>query len=205
MAAETALRSQKKLRMPAPAMILRKLQCGFSNTRNNRPFKWWASRLAGTSCSICPPIDLAYSSLKITEKHLGFYDYQFIRTLKKGITERRHFHPDCPSTELSPFPKTLFDFDNRFTAPLNGFIDAADYYQQSSSKRGLNQITVPTTVLIANDDPVVPAEIFDDACFSDSTTLIRTEYGGHMGYLARKGKRWMDDQIIHWLSIESEH
>mgnify|MGYP002851881326 CR=1 FL=1 len=158
-----------------------------------------------SAIAICPPIDLAYSSLKITEKHLGFYDYQFIRTLKKGITERRHFHPDCPSTELSPFPKTLFDFDNRFTAPLNGFIDAADYYQQSSSKRCLNQITVPTTVLIANDDPVVPAEIFDDACFSDSTTLIRTEYGGHMGYLARKGKRWMDDQIIHWLSIESEH
>ena len=150
--------------------------------------------------AICPPIDLAYSSQMITDKYLGFYDRQFIRSLKKDLIKRRKYYPDCPWAQLAPFPKTLFDFDNRFTAPLNGFVDAADYYQQSSSKDRLREITVPTTVLVANDDPVVPAEIFDDAQLSESTTLIRTEFGGHLGFLGRQGKRWMDDQIIHWLA-----
>ena len=149
--------------------------------------------------AICPPIDLAYSSQMITDKYLGFYDYQFIRSLKKDLLQRRQHHPDCPWGQLSPFPKTLFEFDNRFTAPLNGFLDAADYYQKSSSKDRLNEITVPTIVLVANDDPVVPAEIFDDAQISESTTLIRTDFGGHLGFLAREGKRWMDDQLMYWL------
>lgn len=150
--------------------------------------------------AICPPIDLTYSSQKITSKYLGFYDYQFIRSLKQDLTVRREKYPDCQWSDLSPFPKTLFDFDNRFTAPLNGFSDALDYYHQSSSKDKLANITVPTTILVANDDPVVPAEIFDDVCLSDSTTLVRTEQGGHMGFLARGAKRWMDDQITHWLA-----
>ncbi len=150
--------------------------------------------------AICPPIYLTYSSQKITSKYLGFYDYQFIRSLKQDLTVRREKYPDCQWSDLSPFPKTLFDFDNRFTAPLNGFSDALDYYHQSSSKDKLANITVPTTILVANDDPVVPAEIFDDVCLSDSTTLVRTEQGGHMGFLARGAKRWMDDQIIHWLA-----
>ncbi|MEL0094463.1 MAG: alpha/beta fold hydrolase [Planctomycetaceae bacterium] len=150
--------------------------------------------------AICPPIDLTYSSQKISSKYLGFYDYQFIRSLKQDLTVRREKYPDCQWSDLSPFPKTLFDFDNRFTAPLNGFSDALDYYHQSSSKDKLANITVPTTILVANDDPVVPAEIFDDVCLSDSTTLVRTEQGGHMGFLARGAKRWMDDQIIHWLA-----
>ncbi len=150
--------------------------------------------------AICPPVDLAYSSQKITSKYLGFYDYQFIRSLKKDLAVRRKYHPDCQWSDLSPFPKTLFDFDNRFTAPLNGFSDALDYYHQSSSKDKLAAITAPTIILVANDDPVVPAEIFDDVCLSDSTTLIRTEQGGHMGFLARGATRWMDEQIIHWLA-----
>ena len=124
--------------------------------------------------------------------------------MKKNISERGKFHPDCPWTELVPFPKTLFEFDDRFTAPLNGFVDAEDYYHQSGSKGCLDQITVPTTILVSNDDPVVPAEIFDDACFSSSTTLIRIQSGGHMGYLGRCGKRWMDDQIIQWLATDDQ-
>ncbi|MBK95507.1 MAG: hypothetical protein CMJ79_07300 [Planctomycetaceae bacterium] len=149
--------------------------------------------------AICPPIDLATSSQQITDRYWGFYDYQFIRSLKKGIAERHKHHPDCSWSTMNPFPKTLFDFDNQFIAPLNGFLDAPDYYQQSSSKDRLHRITTPTKILIADDDPVVPSEIFDDAELSDSIDLMRTRFGGHMGYLGRGGRRWMDDKIIEWL------
>ncbi len=149
--------------------------------------------------AISPPIDLAYSSLQITRRYLGFYNYQFMRSLKKDIARRKVHHPECPWTDLTPFPKTLLDFDNRFTAPLNGFTDAEQYYERSSSKNLLDQITTPTTILVADDDPVVPSEIFDDVDLSNSTTLIRTRHGGHMGYLGRRGQRWMDDQILAWL------
>ena len=152
--------------------------------------------------AICPPIDLAYASHQIKKKYWGFYDYQFIRSLKKDIAQRLKHHPDCKWSQLTPFPKSLFEFDDRFTAPLNGFQDANDYYQRSSSKANLHRISVPTKIMIADDDPVVPAEIFDNVQLSETTNLFRTPHGGHMGYLASKGRRWLDDQIISWLESD---
>ena len=95
------------------------------------------------------------------------------------------------------------DFDDRFTAPVNGFAGASDYYQQSSSKDQLGQITTPTTILIAEDDPVVPVHIFADVKLSATTTLLRTRHGGHLGYLsarlAQGDHRWMDWKVIELL------
>lgn len=47
----------------------------------------------------------------------------------------------------------LAEFDDVITAPLHGFHDAADYYQQCSGIKQLTQIRVPTQIIHAKDDP----------------------------------------------------
>ena len=153
--------------------------------------------------AVAPPVDLETSCQKITERHRGFYARSFLRGLRKQLKLRATVYPDCPYVQITPFPRTLRDFDDRFTAPVNGFAGASDYYQQSSSKDQLNQITTPTTILIAEDDPVVPVEIFADVDLSPTTTLLRTGQGGHLGYvsgyLAEGDRRWMDWKVIELL------
>ena len=75
------------------------------------------------------------------------------------------------------------------------------------------QLFFSTTVLIDEHDPIVPAWMFDEADWSNTTTLRRTKYGGHVGYLHRvpmlepgnstslgrmKMQRWADP----WIACE---
>lgn len=154
--------------------------------------------------AVAPPIDLDFSCRKIRDRHHGFYDRSFLKSLRRGMRQRKRIYPNCPFVDLNPFPRSLREFDERFTARLNGFKGADDYYQQSSSKWRLNNIRVPTRILYAEDDPVVPAEIFKDACFSTSTSVFQTRYGGHLGYLAATRSlgdhRWLDATIVQWLN-----
>ena len=153
--------------------------------------------------AVAAPVDLETSCRQITERFRGFYDWSFLKDFRKDLKFRATLYPDCPYAQLTPFPTTLLDFDDRFTAPLNGFAGASDYYEQSSSKDQLAKITTPTTILIAEDDPVVPVEIYADVELSASTTLLRTERGGHLGYLSHRlpqgDCRWMDWKVIELL------
>jgi predicted alpha/beta-fold hydrolase len=106
--------------------------------------------------------------------------------------------------DLRPVPHCLYDFDNRYTAPLSGFRDADDYYGQSSAAPLLQRVAVPTTILASRDDPLVPPAPFHQAQLSDRIHLHLTRYGGHLGYLAAAGddpdRRWMDWRVVQMVS-----
>jgi predicted alpha/beta-fold hydrolase len=86
----------------------------------------------------------------------------------------------------------MWEFDDRFTAPLHGFRDAADYYEQSSSIRYLPGIRRPTLLLSANDDPFHPRDVLRDvADIASSNPYLITEFhqrGGHVGFVG--GAPW---------------
>lgn len=81
--------------------------------------------------------------------------------------------------------RTLRDFDDRFTAPHNGFADAADYYAQSSSRQFLSAIRIPTLLVNAQDDPFL-----SDTCSpvqraesNPNLSLEMPNFGGHVGFV----------------------
>ena len=81
---------------------------------------------------------------------------------------------------------TVRAFDEAFTAPHHGFLDAADYYYQASSLRVVGSIEIPTLILSAEDDPFVPFEQFKSSILdtNPSITTTITRNGGHCGFLA---------------------
>lgn len=80
--------------------------------------------------------------------------------------------------------RTLWQFDDLITAPLHGFRDARDYYQQSSSRRFLASIAVPTLVMHALDDPFLPRDCVPSAAdVSSAVTLEISQQGGHVGFI----------------------
>jgi hypothetical protein len=102
----------------------------------------------------------------------------------------------------SPLPKTVWDFDDRVTAPLSGFRDASEYYEQSSASRVLDHVTTPTLLIASQDDPIVPGSIFQRD-FPENMTICLPQHGGHVGfYAARNGdpdRYWMDWRVVDWL------
>jgi uncharacterized protein len=156
--------------------------------------------------AVCPPIDLGACSHNIGRGLNWIYDRAFLRALVKLVADRARESPEWyAQTPLHPQPRSLFEFDDRITAPLSGFANAGEYYARCSAAPGLARIEVPTLILAAGDDPLIPAHIFDRAERSSAVALHLAEGGGHLGFLAARGcdpdRRWLDWRLLEWLGV----
>jgi predicted alpha/beta-fold hydrolase len=153
--------------------------------------------------AVNPPIDLKASVLSLDRFANRFYGRFFVRQLQVCVERLRQCHPDVVIPSNYRSPRRLYDFDDQYTAPMIGFDSAADYYARCSANQYLKNIAVPTLILTAQDDPLVPLTSFDGVPLSASTTLHIAEGGGHLGYIAARGldpdRRWMDWRIVDWV------
>lgn len=105
----------------------------------------------------------------------------------------------CSKKELLAL-KTLYDFDEKITAPLNGFAHAKAYYQASSSRQYLAQIKTNCLIIHAKDDPFMTPEVIPNAEeLSASTTLELSNHGGHVGFIDKNGY-WLEKRIPEFLA-----
>lgn len=78
-------------------------------------------------------------------------------------------------------------FDDAYTAPVNGFAGAADYYERAGAIHVMRRIAVPALIISAKDDPFIPAEPFSDPRVAGNRhiTVDLTEFGGHCAFLTK--------------------
>jgi len=152
--------------------------------------------------AVAPPIDLLACCQLIQRLRSRLYDRAFVRTLMRQVAERREHWTSLATLDLRQPPRSLFEFDNRVTAPLSGFRDAEHYYAMASAASRLATIAVPTLILAAADDPLVPPGMLESAPRSEFVTLRITAHGGHVGYIGRRGvdpdRHWLDWRIVDW-------
>ena len=152
-------------------------------------------------CGISVPIRLRQCS-----RHLGipknrFYELRFLRQLRKTVRLKQRIMPERFSSLRPGAARSIYEFDDKVTAPAFGFRDADDYYQQSSALRFLEHIRVPALIIQAKDDPFIPFEVFDDPVFDENPflQLVAPEHGGHVAFLARQGPRfWAQDLAVRF-------
>ncbi|MFL6352388.1 MAG: YheT family hydrolase [Bryobacteraceae bacterium] len=163
------------------------------------------SLIAGT-CAVSTPIDLATCVRCIDKRSNLLYARRFLDRLRSRVRRKSVLTPHLYSTAALDEVKTIWEFDDRFTAPLFGFGTAANYYATQSAVRHLDAIRIPSLVICSKDDPLVPFEVYDQAAFRSNTalTLLATEHGGHLGFLSRRRPRfWLDGVVLDWISTIS--
>ena len=158
--------------------------------------------------AIAPPIDLEYCARNLTRPQRRFYDRRFVRRLCRQVRAREQRVPAARGLPAGARPGSVLEFDECYTAPMGGFQGSGDYYARSSAGSLLANIQVPTRILVAEDDPVVPGELFTDLQGTDFLQILRTQHGGHLGYLGTGGldpdRRWMDWRIVEWVQSDVE-
>jgi predicted alpha/beta-fold hydrolase len=143
-----------------------------------------AAATASAVAAVCSPIDLAAGGRAIGR---GFnrqvYTRMFLRTMKAKALAKWLQHPGLFDRERLLRARTLYEFDNVFTAPLHGFRDTDDYWLRASAQPHLHRIRIPALVLNARNDPFVPARALpgpqDVGRF---VTLWQPSHGGHVGF-----------------------
>ena len=104
---------------------------------------------------------------------------------------------------------SLREFDDLITAPHFGYRDAADYYYRASALRVLGSIGVPTLIVTAQDDPVVPYASFrhPDLVHTAKITCLAPPCGGHCAFLSRYSgdeRFWAEARVVEFCRERSE-
>lgn len=153
--------------------------------------------------AVCPPIDLTRCVQKIQQAPNHFYDRYFVKLLLKMHQQTLKLLPDAPTFDATVRPRRLIELDEIFTARVSGFGDAMTYYRLCSTARLLHAIKLPTLILAAADDPLIPSECFESIDKSEDVHLVLSQGGGHLGFLGQLGsdpdRRWMDWRIVDWV------
>jgi len=159
------------------------------------------------AAAICPPIDLAACIKKLSQIRNRFYDRYLASQLLEQTQKNQTLRPDAPPLDFPHTPNRVGEFDEMYTAPVCGFRNAADYYQQCSSQKFIPDIKIHTLIVADRDDPLVPIEPFEYVPVPPTVHLERTTHGGHLGYISRSGlnpnRRWLDWRILHWVTTET--
>ena len=155
------------------------------------------------ACVVSPSIDLAASVKRIGKGVNKIYEYLFLQSLRKKIKLKTKLFPKLYDTRPLSGVDSLFAFDDLYTAPHAGYINAADYYQAASSGPMLNKIKTPTLIIAAQDDPIVPFDSFNNIA-NPYLHLLGPAHGGHVGFLADLGsdRFWADEQILAFCQQE---
>lgn len=151
------------------------------------------------------PCNLGDSARALSLKENGFYRKRFLRKLGRKIRAKAAQMPGI--IDCTGFDKVehFADFDNRFTAPLNGFTDAEDFYRQASANTYLPEISIPTLIVNAKNDPMLPESCYPHALASQHpwVYLEVPEYGGHVGFSkAGNSTNWAEERALAFVKEE---
>jgi predicted alpha/beta-fold hydrolase len=148
-------------------------------------------------------IDRGFS--KVYQAHFMRALVAYVRDKQQRFTDEGHHERLAALRELGTLDgmRTFWDFDGRFTAPLHGYADAADYYRRASSGYYLGDIRTRTLLIQAGDDPFVfPHSVPRAHELSRSTRLELHAHGGHVGFIGgtpRRPQFYLERRIPAWL------
>eukprot|EP00558_Chaetoceros_sp_UNC1202_P003983 CAMPEP_0197244772 /NCGR_PEP_ID=MMETSP1429-20130617/9789_1 /TAXON_ID=49237 /ORGANISM="Chaetoceros sp., Strain UNC1202" /LENGTH=296 /DNA_ID=CAMNT_0042705185 /DNA_START=11 /DNA_END=901 /DNA_ORIENTATION=+ len=94
--------------------------------------------------------------------------------------------------------RTIGDIEDGLIAPLYGFKDRYDYYEQSASLPVMDKIAVPVYVLNAEDDPFFNSHLFPwkQCCDRGGVAPVKLETtvdGGHLGHIFHRDDRGSEE------------
>ena len=154
---------------------------------------------------ISVPVDLAACSRALdTRWDNVVYTRRFLKSLKeKIISKARQFPGRLDITGIEKI-RTFLEFDDRYSAPIHGFVDSADYYGWANSLQFLDSIKIPALILSAQNDPFLTAGSFpfEIAEKSEFLFLEAPQSGGHVGFRqsSTKRKSWYEHRTAEFLS-----
>lgn len=158
--------------------------------------------------AVSVPFNLRECELHLRRGFARIYQHRLLSACKQMVVRK---HQKMSLSDLVDVEATLrapcFEaFDNAFTAPLNGYADAQDYYARAACGQYLSRIRIPTRILHALDDPFMVASIVPrENTLAPQVTIEISERGGHVGFVAMDKIGlpycWSEEQICHQLNL----
>lgn len=156
---------------------------------------------------VSAPFHLGGVVKKIERGFSRIYQWNLLRSLRRDVARKIETLGGELGITRQDLRRlnTFFKFDDRISAPLHGFDGAEDYYARTRSDVLLKHVQVPTLIVNARNDPLVPTHLIPhQRDVSDKITLEITDSGGHLGFVSGRWpwspRYWIDSRVIDFLS-----
>jgi predicted alpha/beta-fold hydrolase len=173
----------------------------------NALLRWLGTReedadFVEAAVAISAPLDLSAGGKALSSGINMIYTRSFLETLKPKCLQKLVQYPTLFDRDRMLAARNLYEVENVVTAPLHGFRDTDDYWHRASSKHVLSNITIPTLVLNARNDPFLPARYLPRQA-ADAVILEYPKHGGHVGFVRGNfpgALDWLPRRIVRFFS-----
>ena len=156
-------------------------------------------------CAVSPALDLAETVANLERPSNFAYERTFARGLRRLVSRKKDLYPDLYDTRGLARARTVRDFDELYTAPHGGFDGASDYYERASAIRQTSRIRMPTLIIHAQDDPLVPFEPLRRPEVRDNPYIYLSAppHGGHVAFVSASTleRFWAESRLAQFLGL----
>lgn len=147
--------------------------------------------------AVSTPLDLEACARRISQRDNRFYERRFVRRMRARLCATGRYRP----ADFAGL-RSLWEIDDRITAPSFGFGSAVNYYRTQSALGYLGGLRVPVLLIQAKDDTFIPFEAFESETVRSNPwiRLLATEHGGHVGFIGKGTRFWADEAILGWIA-----
>ena len=133
--------------------------------------------------AISAPCFLPESAETLYDPSNRIYEQRFLKKLIVKIKAKAEQFPEIDITGIDDL-KTLREFDNRYSGPLNGFEDSTGFYEYCNPYPFIAKIDRPTLIINALNDPLLIGRCYpyEMAEMNKYIYLETPKRGGHVGF-----------------------
>ncbi|MBT4363682.1 MAG: alpha/beta hydrolase fold domain-containing protein, partial [Desulfobacteraceae bacterium] len=131
---------------------------------------------------ISPVLDPNKATIKIDD-HFLIKKY-FLRKWRRSLKKKQALYPDIYDfSDLFPI-NTIMGLTDLLLKRYSEYSNIQEYFKgYTLINDAVKNISVPTTMIISKDDPIIPIEDFHSLKTNSLTNLLIHEYGGHNGFI----------------------
>ena len=150
--------------------------------------------------TVSAPLDLAATSHRLGRLRNLPYRAYLLHKMRRRVLDEEEGRLSAEVRSRVRWTTSVWQFDEGFTAPRNGFDSVEAYYAANSAVPSLSSIEVPTVLLYAFDDPFIPPDIYRGFDWQVNPHLcpLLVERGGHVGFVEQgRELSWHNRCLLH--------
>jgi predicted alpha/beta-fold hydrolase len=147
--------------------------------------------------AICPIIDPSEGLFSLEKEAPWFYHAYFMQKWRRSLRMKQTAFPHQQYFELAELKQNMRDLTRSMVLRHTDF-DSLESYLEGYSVAGtrLQAMTIPATILTAEDDPVIPVGAFRQLKLPPTVELDIAPHGGHCGFIRDFGMTSFSDEYI---------
>ncbi|WP_162459047.1 YheT family hydrolase [Desulfosarcina ovata] len=113
-----------------------------------------------------------------------FILHYFLKKWRRSLNTKQHIFPERYDFSDLINSETIREMTERLLVRYSAYDSAMAYFNgYNLVNDGLSEIQLPTTIVTAEDDPIIPVDDFYDLVISGTTRIMVQPHGGHNGFL----------------------